>query len=486
MKPDPMDFSAVGTDATGVAGRLSTAAPHVSAATPISGRAARTPMKPGTKPIISLRDVEVHYPLGGSSVGRLLGRSRGVVKALDGVNLDVLPGEIVGLVGESGSGKSTLGRAMLGMAPVTSGTVTYRDTVISGLSDEHFRPYRKKMQMIFQDPAAALNPTMTIGDAINDALRIHDIPEAERPGRITESLERVGLAPASRFIPKYPSELSGGQKQRAIIARSICLGPEMLIADEPISMLDMSVRAKMLDLMEGLREDLNIAFLYITHDLASARFFCDRIAIMYLGRIVEIGPAQEVFERRQHPYTQALMRAIPDIKHRKDTAIELPRGEIPDASRPPMGCPFHPRCPLAFASCGWEGRDLKMLLEDRWTRVDLETYRKESSLVKGIESVETTVTDTGATSFIPSSDPVRLMEIVEEIKVETPKEPFFTALRAMHAERGGLRLDLVPFRRPFLTPQVGRVGEVSCHLYPSDGVGSHDGRAASAGLVDGN
>lgn len=452
------------------------AAPPKAAPVPPASAAPTAPAVPGRpaadgRPLVSLRDVEVHYPLGGSSIGRLLGRSHGVVKALDGVSLDVMPGEIVGLVGESGSGKSTLGRALLGMAPVTHGSVTYQDTVISGLDDEAFQPYRKKIQMIFQDPAAALNPTMTIGQAITDALKIHRFPEAERPARVVDALERVGLAPASRFIPKYPSELSGGQKQRAIVARSICLGPEMLVADEPISMLDMSVRAKMLDLMEGLRRDLNIAFLYVTHDLASARFFCDRIAIMYLGRIVEIGPAQEVFDRRQHPYTQALLRAIPDISHRKDTEVELPRGEIPDAARPPMGCPFHPRCPVAFSRCGWEGRDLRTLLEERWTRVDLATYRAESSLVKGIESVETTVTDAGAVSVIPSSDPAALKRIVEEIKAARPDEPFFTALKGMTVERRGLRLDLESFRRPFLTPQVGREGEVSCHLYPSDGVG---------------
>ncbi len=443
-------------------------------AAPAAGTAAMTEdatamTEDATAPLVSLRNTSVHYPLGGSSIGRLFGASTGVVKALDGVSLELQPGEIVGLVGESGSGKSTLGRAILGLAPVTGGEVRYRDTVISGMGDGEFRPYRQKIQMIFQDPAAALNPTMTIGDGIADALRIHRVPEGERPRIITESLERVGLGPAERFIPKYPGELSGGQKQRAIIARAICLGPEMLIADEPISMLDMSVRAKMLDLMESLRRDLDIAFLYITHDLASARFFCDRIAIMYLGRIVEFGPAEEVFRTRAHPYTQALLKAIPDISHRKDTVTELPRGEIPDAARPPMGCAFHPRCPKAFDRCGWEGRDLSTLLEQRWTSVDLDTYRKESALVKGIEDVETRVTPEGATSLVPSSDPEALKDIILQIHQDFPDEPFFTALRGMTVEKGGLRLDLAPFREPLLTPQAGRVGEVACHLYPSGG-----------------
>ncbi len=426
---------------------------------------------PSAGPLISLRDTSVHYPLGGSSLGRLLGRSHGVVKALDGVSLDLDPGEIVGLVGESGSGKSTLGRAILGLAPVTGGEVRYRDTVISQMGDHDFRPYRQKIQMIFQDPAAALNPTMTIGNGIADALRIHRIPEGDRPAIVEESLERVGLSPAQRFIPKYPGELSGGQKQRAVIARAICLGPEMLIADEPISMLDMSVRAKMLDLMEGLRRDLGISFLYITHDLASARFFCDRIAIMYLGRIVEIGPAEEIFRTRAHPYTRALMRAIPDISHRRDTVTELPRGEIPDAARPPMGCAFHPRCPKAFDACGWEGRDLRTLLEERWTAKDLDTYRAESALVSQLDQVQTQVSADGAQAVVPSSDPQALEAIINEIREQRPDEPLFSALRGVHREHGRLRLELAPFREPRLTPQPGRAGAVSCHLYPSDGVG---------------
>ena len=257
----------------------------------------------------------MHFALGGSAVGRLFGRSVGSVKALDGVNLDVMPGEVVGLVGESGSGKSTLGRSVLGLAPVTGGSIKYRGREIGGLSESAMRPLRSKLQMIFQDPHAALNPSMTVEQAISDALRIHGVPADQRHQQVATALERVGLAPAERFAPKYPAELSGGQKQRAVIARAIALGPEVLVADEPISMLDMSVRAKILLLMDELRTELGISFIYITHDLASARFFCDRVAIMYLGKIVEIGTAEEIFANPRHPYTQALLKAIPDVSH---------------------------------------------------------------------------------------------------------------------------------------------------------------------------
>lgn len=416
-------------------------------------------------PILSLTDLSVHFALRGSALGRLIGRSSGSVKALDGVNLDVMPGEVVGLVGESGSGKSTLGRSVLGLAPVTGGSIKYRGREISGLKESAMRPLRAKLQMIFQDPHAALNPSMTVEQAIADALRIHGVPQNQRHQQVATALERVGLAPVERFAPKYPAELSGGQKQRAVIARAIALGPEVLVADEPISMLDMSVRAKILSLMNDLRSELGISFIYITHDLASARFFCDRVAIMYLGKIVEIGPAEEIFDNPRHPYTQALLKAIPDVSIVGGPPTELPRGEIPDAARPPQGCPFHPRCPRAFSVCGWEARDLRVVLEERWTTVDTTVFERESALFGDPGALVTK----DRLCVLRTSQPGEVIAALESIRRERPTEPFFSGLVEVTKVPGGVQLEFAESARPVLLPIVG-VGQgsaasVACHLY---------------------
>jgi oligopeptide/dipeptide ABC transporter ATP-binding protein len=416
-------------------------------------------------PILSLTDLSVHFARSGSALGRLVGRSAGSVKALDGVSLDIAPGEVVGLVGESGSGKSTLGRAVLGLAPVTGGSIKYRGREITGLGEAAMRPLRQKLQMIFQDPHAALNPSMTVEQAISDALRIHGVPAAQRSGLVATALERVGLAPVERFAPKYPAELSGGQKQRAVIARAIALGPEVLVADEPISMLDMSVRAKILSLMGELRSELGISFIYITHDLASARFFCDRVAILYLGKIVEIGPAAEIFANPRHPYTQALLKAIPDVSTVGGPPAELPRGEIPDAARPPQGCPFHPRCPRAFEICGWEARDLKVVLEERWTTVDISVYEREVALFPERERLVTT----DGRALVKTSRPAEVLATLEEIRRDNPDEPFFSGLVSMVPAAGGVQLEFRPSKRPVLLPIATKDGSsqasVACHLY---------------------
>ena len=202
------------------------------------------------------------------------------------------------------------------------------------------------MQVVFQDPHASLNPAMTIEESVGHPLRIHKIAKGvELRRRVAEVLATVGLSPPEQYMDKYPSDLSGGQKQRAVIARAIVLNPSLLVADEPVSMLDMSVRAKILELMLYLKRELDLTYLYITHDLATAKFFCDRIAILYLGRIVEIGPSEVIYEDPKHPYTKALLRAIPEPDPRRSVPRDLPRGEVPDAARPPRGCSFHPRCP---------------------------------------------------------------------------------------------------------------------------------------------
>ncbi|MDR1999190.1 MAG: ABC transporter ATP-binding protein, partial [Frankiaceae bacterium] len=382
---------------------------------------------------------------------------------------------VLGLVGESGSGKSTLGRALLGLVSPSAGSIRYRGTELVGLRESKLRPLRRKLQMVFQDPHASLNPSMTVGRAISDVLRIHRLHPGDRDQAVARILERVGLAPAGRFMPKYPSELSGGQKQRAVIARAIALGPELLVADEPISMLDMSVRAKILDLLDELRRDLGLTYVYITHDLASARFFCDRIAIMYLGKIVEIGPTAEIFDDPRHPYTRALLRAVPDPDPARGVARDLPRGEVPDAASPPAGCPFHPRCSAALAPCGWEIRDLRMILEQRWTAVDAPTYARESALVGDLDRLAGIREAAGACLLRPASGtPAELLELLEALRRADPGEPFWRGVAELSAAGPDVRLVFAPREIPRLLPLADAPVEVSCHLWHQPGL-EHDG-----------
>jgi oligopeptide/dipeptide ABC transporter ATP-binding protein len=412
------------------------------------------------EPLIEITDLHVDFALRTNALSRLVGGSSGSVHAIDGIDLTLAPGEVLGVVGESGSGKSTLGRALLGLVRPSSGSIRYRGQELSGLPESRFRPLRRKLQMVFQDPHASLNPSMTVGGAIGDALRIHGLHGTEdgRRAAAAEALERVGLAPASRFIDKYPAELSGGQKQRAVIARAIALGPELLVADEPISMLDMSVRAKILGLLEELKRDLGLTYLYITHDLASARFFCDRVAIMYLGKVVEIGPVEEIFDHPRHPYTKALLRAVPDPDPSRALSRDLPRGEIPDAAAPPLGCAFHPRCPEAFGPCGWEARDVRMVLEQRWTQVPAEQYQRESGLLaaKAAPSPDELAT---------SGPAAEVVTVLDDEKATRPDDPLWTGVRGLAPAGHVVKLDLEPRSTPTLRPVDGSPASVSCHLF---------------------
>jgi peptide/nickel transport system ATP-binding protein len=425
------------------------------------------PTKPDVAALVEISDLHVHYALRTNAVARLVGRSSGMVRAVDGVSLSLAPGEVLGLVGESGSGKSTLGRALLGLVPATSGSIRYDGRELTGLRESQLRPMRRDLQMVFQDPHASLNPSMTVGRSVGDALRIHGIHSSseERRTAVAAALERVGLAPASRFIDKFPAELSGGQKQRTVIARAIILNPKLLVADEPISMLDMSVRAKILGLLDTLRSDLGLTFVYITHDLASARFFCDRVAIMYLGKIVEVGPVSEIFENPRHPYTKALLRAVPDPDPSRTVARDLPRGEIPDAADPPLGCSFHPRCPSAFGPCGWEPRDVRMVLEQRWTQVPPAQYETEAKLVA--DGARFASTDA---VHAASGSPGEVLNLLSDERGRRPDEPLWKGVAGMSVAGRSVLMDMRPALEPTLQPVAGSEVSVSCHLYhPPDG-----------------
>ncbi|MBA8824355.1 peptide/nickel transport system ATP-binding protein [Saccharopolyspora lacisalsi] len=339
------------------------------------------------EPLMSVRDLNTHFTTGRN----LLGRTQGVVKAVDGVNFELHRGEVLGLVGESGSGKSTLGRSLLKLVQPTSGEIRYQGRDLVPMSESQMRPMRRELSMIFQDPNASMNPAMTIAQGVGHPLWIHGMVETRAEARewVVDMLERVGLQPARNYLDRYPEELSGGQKQRLVIARSLITKPSFVIADEPVAALDMSVRARVLELMLELQEELDLTYVFITHDLATARFMCDRIGILYLGRFVEYGDADLMFSDPQHPYTRALLSAIPQPEAgRRGREKTLPRGEIPDAARPPAGCRFHPRCPQAFEVCGWEGQDLIDALEERWTQVDPETYERETKLFGKLDNAE--------------------------------------------------------------------------------------------------
>ncbi|TMM11195.1 MAG: ABC transporter ATP-binding protein [Actinobacteria bacterium] len=430
------------------------------------------------EPLVSLHGLKTYYSIRGSFLDRLVGRTGAAVRAVDDVSLDLRKGEVLGLVGESGSGKTTLGRTLLGLVPATEGSIVFEGRDITGLREHDLRELRRRMQIVFQDPHASLNPAMTIGQSIGHPLQIHGITNREEAqARVAEVMERVGLAPVEQYVDKYPSDLSGGQKQRAVIARAIILNPVLLVADEPVSMLDMSVRAKILELMLALKHDFDLTYLYITHDLATAKFFCDRIAIMYLGRIVEIGPSEAIYEDPKHPYTQALLRAIPEPDPRRTIPRDLPRGEVPDASRPPLGCSFHPRCPKAFEVCGWEARDLKELLERRWAGLDEAGFEAEREAVGPVGELDVPATHVRLAAH-GSAHGADLGSLLERARAADPAEPFWTGVRRIAAENGALEVDWHEPVEPRLLP-AGEV-EVECHLYDESALSEAARRRESA------
>ena len=423
--------------------------------------------KPTEEALLEVTDLRTQFALRGSFAQRVRGRGAGSVKAVDGVTFSLRRGEVLGVVGESGSGKTTLGRTLLGLAAATGGSIKLDGKEVTGLSEAAFRPLRRRLQIVFQDPHASLNPAMTIGESVGHPLRIHGIvrDREQMRTRVVGALERVGLHPAEQYMSKYPTDLSGGQKQRAVLARAIILGPDILIADEPVSMLDMSVRAKILELMMDLKRELDLTYVYITHDLATAKFFCDRIAIMYLGKIVEIGPAAEIYDDPKHPYTVALLRAIPNPDPTRTAARNLPRGEVPDAVTPPLGCSFHPRCPRAFEVCGWESRDLRTLFEARWTRMPEPEYRAEREVIGGLDTLDVPAT---SARIEPASGhtSAEVAEIIERMRTDAPDDPFWKGVAAVDTANDGVSIRF----HEGLEPRDVQDGpsRLQCHLYDEE------------------
>lgn len=308
------------------------------------------------EPILEVSGLKMHFPV---KDGIMLRTSK-FNKAVDDVSFHIMPGETLGLVGESGCGKSTLGRCIARLYQPTAGSIKFEGNEITGLGSRALMPYRQHIQMIFQDPMESLNSRHTIGDILEEPFIIHKIGDkVSRKKRVKELLEIVGLP--ARSVSRYPFEFSGGQRQRICIARSIALNPKLIICDEPVSALDVSIQSQILNLMNDLQQEFNLSYLFIAHDLAVVKHISDRIAIMYLGRIVESGEGQEIYKNPLHPYTRSLMSAIPVPDPHSKIKRQVISGDVPSPINPPSGCTFHPRCPEMIDECEYKVPSLEKI-----------------------------------------------------------------------------------------------------------------------------
>jgi oligopeptide transport system ATP-binding protein len=320
-------------------------------------------------PLLEVRDLVKHFPVGGG----MFSKPVGVVRAIDGVSFSLRKGETLGLVGESGCGKTTTGRCILQLERPTSGSIVFEGIDMVTLDPAELRAFRRRVQVIFQDPYSSLNPRMTVEQILAEPLKVHGIVRGrgERELRVRELLVQVGLLP--QHSARYPHQLSGGQRQRVGIARALAMEPSLIVCDEPVSALDVSIQAQIINLLEELQERLGLTYLFIAHDLSVVRHISDRVAVMYLGKIVEITDRQRLYEEPLHPYTRALLSAvpIPDPKLEAKRERTVLRGEVPSPLNPPSGCVFHPRCPMAVDRCSAEIPPLREIRPGHWAACHL-------------------------------------------------------------------------------------------------------------------
>jgi len=323
-----------------------------------------------TQPLLQVRGLRMHFPVTEGLVAR---RHIGDVKAVDGVDLAIRRGETLGLVGESGCGKTTMGRCILRLEKPTEGEILYNGVDIAKLDRRELVALRRRIQVIFQDPYSSLNPRQKVGSIIGEPMMVHGVEKDARRrfDRVRELLSTCGLNP--NFADRYPHEMSGGQRQRVGIARALALNPEFIVCDEAVSALDVSIQAQIINLLEDLRDKFNLTYLFISHDLSVVRHLCQRVAVMYLGRVVELAECDELFDNPLHPYTKALLAAVPvpDPAVEAERAFQPVAGEVPSPINPPPGCVFHPRCPLAIEQCKRVRPELRELRPGHWAACDV-------------------------------------------------------------------------------------------------------------------